>query len=224
LEAIGDGILRWAARHPEWHPGTSFGAEVCSYALRDGRGTILVDPIAPDGDVDGLVAALAGFATGHVRILVTIPYHVRDSEPLWECYRERDGARILGHPAVAKRLRDPSGFTAVEAGRALPGGIIPVAIGNPRRYETPYFVPQHAALVFGDAVVEDGGALRVWVQREVTPKRAAWYSDRLRPSLDGLLEVAAERILVTHGRPVLSGGAAALRAALDAGPWYHRPH
>jgi hypothetical protein len=159
-----------------------------------------------------------------VRILVTIPYHVRDSEPLWERYRERDGATIFGHRAVAKRLRDPSGFTAVEAEHALHGGILPIAIGNPRRYETPYFLPEHAALVFGDAVVEDAGALRVWVQREITPQRAAWYADRLRPSLDGLVEVPAERILVTHGRPVLTGGAAALRAALDAGPWYHRPH
>lgn len=224
MEAIGDGIWRWTARHPEWHPNTPFGSEVASYALRDGTGTILVDPLAPNGDVDALARALEPVVTGDVRILITIPYHVRDAEPLWERYRERGGATILGHPAVAKRLRDRSGFTAVEGGHELPGGILPIVIGNPRRYETPYLIPQHGALVFGDAIVEDGGALHVWIQREITPERVAWYAARLRPSLETLLDVAVERILVTHGRPVLRGGRAALRAALDAGPWYHRPH
>jgi hypothetical protein len=28
-----------------------------------------------------------------------------------------------------------------------------------------------------------------------------------------------QRVLVTHGAPVLNGGAKALAAALDAGPW-----
>ena len=30
-----------------------------------------------------------------------------------------------------------------------------------------------------------------------------------------------ERVLVTHGEPVLSGGREALARALDADPWYH---
>jgi len=29
-------------------------------------------------------------------------------------------------------------------------------------------------------------------------------------------------VLVTHGQPLLRGGKRALRAALDAKPWYHR--
>jgi hypothetical protein len=100
---------------------------------------------------------------------------------------------------------------------------MPIAIGKPRRYETPLFVPEHRALVFGDAIVEAGGLLRVWMQREITPGRLAWYAERLRPSLEPLLAFDVEHVLVTHGRPVPGGGRAALRAALDAGPWYHRP-
>jgi hypothetical protein len=50
-----------------------------------------------------------------------------------------------------------------------------------------------------------------------------WYARRLRPSLEPLLDVDCERLLVTHGAPILSGGRAALRGALDAGPWFHPP-
>jgi hypothetical protein len=38
-----------------------------------------------------------------------------------------------------------------------------------------------------------------------------------------LLDVAFDRVLVTHGEPVLSGGRDALRNALEGDPWYHRP-
>lgn len=217
VERVADGIWRWTARHPEWHPRTSFGAEVASYAIRDGDGTLLVDPLVP---ADGAFpAALDAVVAGPVRIVITIPYHVRSAEPL----RDRYGATIHGHPALAKRLGDTTGFHAITAGVPLDGGLLPVAIGRPRRYETPLFVPERRALIFGDAVVEAGGALRVWMQREITPQRLAWYAERLRPTLEPLLELDVERVLVTHGAPVLAGGRAALRAALDAGPWYHRP-
>jgi len=31
-ERLADGLWRWTARHPEWHPG-EFGKEVASFAL-----------------------------------------------------------------------------------------------------------------------------------------------------------------------------------------------
>ena len=33
VREIAPGLWRWAARHPDWHPGV-FGSEVASYALR----------------------------------------------------------------------------------------------------------------------------------------------------------------------------------------------
>ena len=142
MDVIADGIWRWTARHPEWHPRTAFGSEVSSYALRDGDNTLVIDPIAPGGDVKALLDQLDGIVTGHVRILITIPYHARDAEPVWQHYRARK-ATICGHPAVAKRLADDRGFRALSAGVAIDSGILPVPIGNPRRYEMPFFVPEH---------------------------------------------------------------------------------
>jgi len=224
VRTVATGIWRWTARHPEWHPRTAFGAEVASYALQGRDETLIIDPLASGGDVDALVDALAPALSDRVRIFVTIPYHVRSAEPLWQRLRLACDAMIWGHPAVAKRLRDTSGFREMHGGVALDGGIMPIRIGNPRRYETPLFMPEHRALAFGDAVVEAGGALRVWIPQPLTPARREWYETRLRPSLDPLLQVDAERVLVTHGQPVVSGGRDALRAALDGEPWYHRPN
>ncbi len=95
-------------------------------------------------------------------------------------------------------------------------------MGNPRRQETPLELPEFSALVFGDAVVETGGELKVWVQAPLTEKRLQWYWTRFRPSVEPLTELGVERVLVTHGEPVMEHGSQELTAALDR-PWYHRP-
>jgi hypothetical protein len=65
-----------------------------------------------------------------------------------------------------------------------------------------------------------GGELRVWSTGKVDDRRARWHRERFNPTLEPLLELDLERVLVTHGRPVLSDGRAELRAALAARPWY----
>jgi len=84
------------------------------------------------------------------------------------------------------------------------------------------WLPSHRALVFGDAVVEHGGSLRVWCQDRVDEGVRRFYRERFNPTLRTLLELDVERVLVTHGEPVLSGGGEALERALDSEPWYHR--
>jgi glyoxylase-like metal-dependent hydrolase (beta-lactamase superfamily II) len=219
LRSIDDGIWRWTARHPEWHPG-EFGAEVASYALDTGAETLLVDPLLPGGDADGpVLAALDDLARDRVAILISIPYHTRSAEPLAERY----GATIHGPAAVAKRLSDTRRFTAVAPGDdGLPGDARSFPIGRPRRFELPIWLPSHAALVFGDAVVETGGELRVWAPGEFDAQRRAFIRERFNPTLIPLVELGAERVLVTHGEPVLSGGAAELARALEREPFWHR--
>lgn len=210
-DEIAPGLWRWAARHPEWHPG-EFGREVAAYALRAGEDTLLVDPI-----VDADPAMLDGIVTGRVAILITVPYHARSAEPLAARY----GATIHGHPAVAKRLSDQRAFRPVAPGDELPGGARAFAIGRPRRFEQPLWLPSHRALAFGDAVVEAGGELRVWEQPARDERRLRFLQERFLPTLRPLLELDAERVLVTHGRPVLAGGRAELAAALEREPFWH---
>ena len=76
--------------------------------------------------------------------------------------------------------------------------------------------------MFGDAIVTTpDGELRIWHTDRVDDARARWYRERIVPTLQPLRELDLERILVTHGEPVLENGSAALEEALDARPWYH---
>ena len=164
-----------------------------------------------------MLAQLDAMAGRPVAILITVPYHTRSAEPL----RERYGATIHGHPAVTKRLRDTTGFSAIEPGAQLPGGARAFAIGKPRRHETPIHLPSHRALALGDAIVTTPeGELRMWHNERVDAARARWYRDVFAPTAAPLLELDLERILVTHGEPILHDGHAALAGALDAAPWY----
>ena len=159
---------------------------------------------------------------GRLAILITIPYHVRSAEELWRRYRGEADVSIRGHPAVAKRLQDRTGFRPIEPGAELPAGVSAHPIGKPRRQEMPLYIPSHRALAFGDAVVEVGGELKVWSTDHVDERRVRFHRERFNPTLEPVLELDEERVLVTHGRPVLEGGRDELRAALKARPWYHR--
>ena len=48
-----------------------------------------------------------------------------------------------------------------------------------------------------------------------------FYRERFNPTLEPLLELDFDRVLVTHGGPVMKNGKRELRGALRAQPWYH---
>jgi hypothetical protein len=225
------GLWRWTARHPDWHPG-EFGREVGSYAaLVRGDELLLVDPLLPrdaeqvtaqagdDEQVTALLDELAG-ASARVHVYVTIPYHVRSTAEIVRRYGKRS-VRVYGERRAARRLAPEVSVREAEPGAKLPFGGRCFAIGRPRRAELPLWIEDHAALAFGDALVEAGGELRIWSQDMLDDQRLAFYRERFVPTLAPLLELPVRRVLVTHGEPVLSRGAAELRRALERRPWYH---
>jgi hypothetical protein len=221
-------LYRWTSPHPEWRTAIEWGRRVASWAVPCGATLVLVDPLLPPpGDAeapaaDDLLATLADAANA-VEIVVTIPYHARSAEALYERFRDRRPTRIWGHEAVASRwTHDDTPLELIRSGKdgphALPAGVLAFPIGNPRRYETPLWFPAQRSLAFGDAVVGYEGGLRIWQQGPFSPR---WYREKFLPTLVPLLELDVERVLVTHGPPVLAGGREALRAALAAPPWDH---
>jgi hypothetical protein len=200
LEDLGGGLWRWALPHPEWRPRTVLGAEVACYAVRDGDDTVLIDPLFDDA----LARELDAIVAGSVTVAVTIPYHVRSAA---EAARRWD-APIVGHPHLASRL---PGLEVRESARGV--RLFPL----PRHKERPVEVAD--ALAFGDRIVGVEGGLRIWAQRPFDERHRAL----LRRWLEPLLEHDFERVLVTHGTPVLRDGKAALAQALAADPWHDRP-
>ncbi|MCW3010205.1 MAG: fold metallo-hydrolase [Solirubrobacterales bacterium] len=212
------GLWRWATPHPEWSSG-AFGAEVASFALVAGEDLLLVDPLLP-ADAAAVLARLDALARGRrVHVLVTLGDHARSADDL----ADHLDAGVHGPPQLARRLRDPARLQELVPGVPGPGGATAFAIGSPVRGERPLWLPSHRAVAFGDAVVATPEReLRMWEQEPVDRRRQAFYARRFAPTLAPLAALEPEHVLVTHGAAVVGGGAAALRTALEAPPWYHR--
>jgi len=113
---LGDGLWSWSARHPQWHPG-EFGAEVVSFAARAPEALLLIDPLLP-GDPSAALELLDAevAAAGWVAILITIPYHARSAEPLWERLSSLCCAGLGGRQATAL-VAAPLAFAAPDCGQ-----------------------------------------------------------------------------------------------------------
>lgn len=221
---IAPGLLRWSARHPDWHPG-EFGALVESYAAVADDDLLLIDPLVPADDPEPVLEVLDARLAQRVAILITIGYHVRSAQALHERWHGDLPVTIHGPPQAGRRLQGKAAvaFSELAPDADGPAGVRTFRIGRPVRGERPIWLPSHSALAFGDALVANPqGELRMWTQEPLTDKTIGFYRDRFAPTLQPLLALPVKRVLVTHGAPILTGGKAALRQAIQGPPWFHR--
>jgi hypothetical protein len=93
--------------------------------------------------------------------------------------------------------------------RELPGDLL--AFRDPRGWnETPLWIPEHQTLVFGDALTERAGVLRVWM--------SPTHEDRALPDLRAMLDLPFGRVIISHGEPVHSREAFERALALPQWP------
>ena len=204
---IAPGLWRWTGFHEQWKE------EVACVFCETEDGVVLVDPLVPPEDDERFWRALdrdVQRAGGVVHVLLTVFWHVRSAADVAQRYDARVWAATGTRPAVERRgvtVTDP-----FRPGDALPGGV--EASHTARAAEVVYWIPAHRALVPGDVLLgDDAGGVRLCPEGWL-PERASLGD--LRESLRPLLARPVERILVSHGEPVLHDGAAALAAALDA--------
>jgi hypothetical protein len=78
-----------------------------------------------------------------------------------------------------------------------------------------FWLAKPRALVAGDRLLgAPGGGLRICPESWLAYLSSGLTSAELRERLRPLLELPVERVLVSHGEPVLSGGRKALEALL----------
>jgi glyoxylase-like metal-dependent hydrolase (beta-lactamase superfamily II) len=143
-------------------------------------------------------------------VLVTVYWHGRST-------KELDAKRIWASSRSAQPLRN-RGVDVTDVFRVdddLPGGIR--ALETPRAAEVLYWLPEQRALAVGDVLLGAGAKPRpTREQLRLCPERwlgKGTHAD-LRVALRRLLELPVERVLVSHGAPVLTDGRAALEAVL----------
>lgn len=207
VSQLAPGLWRWTGWHEEWQD------EVGCVYLETGQDVCLFDPLLPPEEPERFWKALdrdVERAGGDVHVLVTVRFHARSAREIVARYGARLWAPSRGRAAVERRVGPVT--NPFRPGDPLPGGV--EAFGTGKGSEVVYWIPEHRALVAGDVLLGDGsGGVRL------CPK--SWLPSgighpELRLALQPLLELDVQRLIVSHGEPVLTGGRAALRAALEA--------
>jgi glyoxylase-like metal-dependent hydrolase (beta-lactamase superfamily II) len=203
---VAEGLWRWTAWHEEWKQDVG-----CVY-VESPDAVVLIDPLVPPEQADRFRRALdrdVERAGASVHVLVTIFWHARSAGELVRRYGGRLWAPTRARAPIERRTQAVT--DVFRPGDALPGGVR--AFATARGTEVVYWLPEHRTLVPGDVILGAGsGRLRMCPE--------SWLPDsidhpKLRESLRPLLELPIERVLVSHGEPVLADGREALDGALS---------
>jgi hypothetical protein len=195
LQELAAGLWRWTAIHPDAEedpePGSpaDWPAEVGSVAYVVDDTLVLIDPLVPDE----VWPELDELARGRkVLVLTTLGFHRR--------------SRV----EVAERFDASTSL----ARRSLPSNVIPIPLR--RAGETMFWLPDVRTLVPGDRLLGDeNGGVRVCPDSWLGYLKPGLTGAELRVTLQPLLELPVERVLTSHGQPVLSHGREALARALN---------
>jgi hypothetical protein len=209
---LAEGLWTWRREHPEWHTGADYEPEVASYAVRLASAILLVDPLWPEDDSADYDWLDALARSDRLLVALLKPDHVRDGAGIAHAY----GGRLLAGPAAAAEAGGEAPVHIVRPGDKLVDGVRALDDGRGRG-ETPLWLPAQRAVAFADGVRGDpDGGLRIW---SYPPGR----EPAVREALSAIADLDPELVLVGHGAPVVAGGAAALRDALDRPPWEQEP-
>jgi len=217
---LAPGLWRWTARHPEWTPDQGgpegWEEDVAAYYCEAAGDLLLIDPIVPGDEAEqsrfweALDRDVARVGLPH--IVLTGVWHVRSCEEILGRY---PGARLWMPAGDGADEAPPAGLVPTDefrAGDVLPGGAVPIAGVIDGYAEALLWLPSHAALVSGDTLLGGGPAgVRLCPESWREGTDTAALRRELRERLTGL---PVERILVSHGEPVLTGARAALDRAL----------
>jgi hypothetical protein len=195
LQEVAPGLWRWTAIHPEAEenpePGSpaDWPAEVGSVAYAVDDTLVMIDPLVPEE----VWPELDELARGRkVIVLTTLGFHRRSRDEVAQRY-----------DASTSRARSN-----------LPSNVIPIPVR--RAGETMFWLPDVSTLVPGDRLLGDeAGGVRVCPDSWLGYLKPGLTGAELRVTLQPLLDLPVERVLTSHGEPMLTGDREALARALN---------
>ncbi len=205
IRDLAPGLWIWRARHSFWAPGDDWQQVVTSTFVESGGERYVLDPLAPALDNIGLWERLE--KSPPTAALVLMPDHVRDVDLFVHRYKARGYGPLFFFPDDAPRAR----LEPLVADMKVPGGLVALFDGR-GRLETPIWLPKQKVIVFGDALTERKGELRVWDCR-------AGHEKRELPALRALLDLPFEQVIISHCDSEPVHERAAFERALTLPPW-----
>jgi hypothetical protein len=174
------------------------------------------EPDSPD-DWDQYVGSVL-YECGDTTVFID-PLVPADEDRFWRWADERVAGRravvlttLVPHRRSREQVVQRYGASTSHAKRNLPSGVQSIVLRGAS--ETMFWLTEHRALIPGDRILgAPGGGLRLCPESWLYWVRV--NRDQLRALLMPLLELPIERVLVSHGEPVLSRGADALRRCLS---------
>ena len=204
IRDLAPGLWIWRVRHPGWTPEADWQPVVTSTYVESGGERLVLDPLAPPPDAVEVWKRLD--KRPPTVAVVLIPDHVRDVDLFARRYGARPFGPRLFWPDDVPRTK----MEIVESDDKIPGGLIALYDGR-GRLETPLWLPQQRVIVFGDALTERGGELRVW--------SSPWHEKRALPALRHLLDLPFEKVIISHCDKAPVHGRVAFERALEIAPW-----
>ncbi len=197
MKRIARGLWRWTAPHPAWRPNARPGSpgdwerDVGSVLYETGEAAVFFDPLLPPERESFWRWADERVAGRRALVLTTIGWHRRSRDAFVDRY----------------------GASTSRARASLPPGVEPFVVRGAG--ETLFWLPAERTLIAGDRILGDpDGGLRLCPESWLGYLRSVRTRDELKELLLPLLELPVERVLVSHGEPVLQDGRAALARAL----------
>jgi hypothetical protein len=194
---LANGLWRWTAPHPDWNADAAAGSsadwpqQVGCVLLETAAAAVFIDALLPTEEPSLWEWADERCAGREVFALSTIGFHRRSRDELMARYG-----------AATSRGKDK-----------LPAGVESVPIRGAG--ETIFWLADTRTLVPGDRLLGTGdGGLRICPQSWLDYLPSEIAVAELRALLRPLLALPVERVLVSHGEPVLADGHRALARAL----------
>lgn len=201
------GVFHWTTFHE------GIRADVSSYLLAESG--VLIDPLLP-ADFDGGVDPLEWLRDQGppTAILLSNRHHYRHSGRLAEAFEIPIRASEPGmHEFSARQPVEPFRF-----GERLPGGVIGHEVDAICPDETALEIPSARAIALADGVVRSGApdAPLRFVPDYLMGEDPEAVKSGLRESLERLLGLDFDHLLLAHGLPVVGEGKVQLREFLSS--------